>query len=213
MRGLHDLQDCWITRDDCSHIDLEYELRAPRDNEEWRAFHDVRRKVLFENRGKLESYIENHPDDSKPGNHPLILLFKGVIVGVIRIDISETVALFRRVAIREDLQQLGHGRVLLELAEAFAKAEGCSEARCNAAVEAVGFYERCGYAPDVSAPAPRWLVQQIIIFKGFVRVPPASCSLRAASGAPMIRIYQLGRYVLHESTSFDRTRSHFSDDK
>ena len=133
---------------------LEHELRAPRNSEEWRAFHDIRRKVLFESRGKREAYIENHPDDSKAGNHPLIVLHRGIVVGVIRIDISGTVAWFRRVAIREDLQRLGHGRALLQLAEAFAKAEGCKDARCNAAVEAVGFYERCGYAPDVSTPAP-----------------------------------------------------------
>ncbi len=64
------------------------------------------------------------------------------------------VAWLRRVAIRDDLQRAGHGRVLLRLAEGFAKAEGCDEIRSNAAVEAVGFYERCGYARDVSAEPP-----------------------------------------------------------
>jgi GNAT superfamily N-acetyltransferase len=127
---------------------VEYELRAPRSSNEWRTFHEIRRKVLFENRGKVDAYIENHPDDSKAGNHPLILIYKGDIIGVIRIDISESVAWLRRVAIREDLQRLGHGRVLLRLAEAFARAEGCTEVRSNAAVEAVRFYERCGYVRD-----------------------------------------------------------------
>src|SRR5215213_1151031 len=106
-------------------IELEHQLRRPANEEEWRAFHDIRRKVLFENRGKVETYIQNHPDDSKPGNHPLVLLYKGDVIGVMRIDISGTVAWFRRVAIQEDLQGLGHGRVLLRLAEAFGKAEGC----------------------------------------------------------------------------------------
>jgi GNAT superfamily N-acetyltransferase len=73
---------------------------------------------------------------------------------VIRVEVCETVAWFRRVAIQEDVQRLGHGRVLLRLAEAFAKAEDCTEVRSNAAVEAVGFYERCGYAPDLSEPGP-----------------------------------------------------------
>lgn len=134
--------------------ELEHELRPPADSEEWRAFHDIRRRVLFENRGKLETYNENHPDDSKPGNHPLILLYRGMIAGVIRVDISGTVAWLRRVAIREDLQRLGHGRALIRMAEAFARAEGCKEARCNAAVEAISFYERCGYAPDLLTPGP-----------------------------------------------------------
>ena len=135
-------------------IENEHELRPPRSDEEWAIFHAIRRKVLFENRGKGESYIENHPDDFKAGHHPLILLYKGEITGVIRVEICETVAWFRRVAIREDLQRLGHGRVLLRLAEAFAKAKGCKEVRSNAAVEAVEFYESCGYARDLSVPAP-----------------------------------------------------------
>jgi GNAT superfamily N-acetyltransferase len=110
--------------------------------------------VLFENRGKSETYIENHPDDLKPGNHPLILLYKGIVVGVVRIDVCESVAWLRRVAIREGSQRLGHGRALLRLAEAFAEARGCNEVRSNAAVEAVGFYERCGYARESTDSAP-----------------------------------------------------------
>jgi GNAT superfamily N-acetyltransferase len=132
---------------------LEYELRAPGSNEEWLAFHAIRRQVLFENRGKVETYVENHPDDFKPGHHPLIFLYQGLVIGVIRVEVCDSVAWFRRVAIREDLQRLGHGRVLLRLADAFAKAQGCNEVRSNAAVEAVGFYDRCGYTRDLSATA------------------------------------------------------------
>lgn len=135
-------------------IEFQHELRTPQSDEEWRAFHDIRRKVLFENRGKGETYIENHPDDVKRDNHPLVLLYDGAVIGVIRIDVSDSVAWLRRVAIRDNLQRSGHGRVLLRLAEAFAKAEGCDEVRSNAAVEAVGFYERCGYARDLSAAPP-----------------------------------------------------------
>jgi GNAT superfamily N-acetyltransferase len=129
----------------------EYELRAPDSDEEWRAFHDIRRKVLFENRGDADRYIESHPDDLKSGNHSLVLRYKGEVVGVIRVDLEEEVAWFRRVAIREDLQRLGHGRVLLRLAEEFAIAKGCSEVRSNVAIDAVGFYERCGYGRKESS--------------------------------------------------------------
>ena len=132
----------------------EHELRAPVTDDEWLSFHTIRRRVLFENRGKSEIYIENHPDDRKSGNHPLILLHKGVVIGVVRVDIDESVAWLRRVAIHEDFQRLGHGRVLLQLAEAFAQAQGCSEVRSNAAVEAVGFYERCGYLSELTDSAP-----------------------------------------------------------
>lgn len=132
----------------------DYELRAPRDLEEWTALHAIRRKILFENRGKHDTYIENHPDDFKTGHHPLVFLYKGVVLGVIRIEVGGKVAWFRRVAIREDRQRLGHGRVLLRLAEAFAQAQGCSEVRCNAALDAAGFYERCGFSADVTITGP-----------------------------------------------------------
>jgi GNAT superfamily N-acetyltransferase len=134
--------------------EFQHELRTPRSEEEWRAFHAIRRKVLFENRGKSEAYDEDHPDDRKGGNHPLLLLYRGEIIGVLRIDVAGNVAMLRRVAIRDDLQRLGHGRVLLRLAEAFAASQGCDEMRSNAAVEAVGFYERCGYTRDLSVQSP-----------------------------------------------------------
>lgn len=133
---------------------VEHELRAPTTNDEWLAFHSIRRRVLFENRGKSEIYIENHPDDQKTGNHPLILLHKDIVIGVVRIDVSESVAWLRRVAIDENFQRMGHGRVLLQLAEVFAEAQGCDETRSNAAVEAVGFYERCGYARELTDSSP-----------------------------------------------------------
>jgi GNAT superfamily N-acetyltransferase len=133
---------------------FQHALRTPQTDEEWRALHAIRRKVLFENRGKTEAYIENHPDDFKPGNHPLILVYEGDVIGVLRLDIAAPVAWLRRVAIREELQRQGHGRVLLQLAEAFAQAHGCHEIRSNAAIEAVEFYERCGYTRDLSQAGP-----------------------------------------------------------
>src|SRR5262245_66330679 len=101
------------------------ELRTPSSTEEWQAYHSIRRKVLFENRGRFGVYDENHPDEHRKGNHPLLLLLDGEAIGVIRIDINGDQAIFRRVAIREDLQRAGHGRVLLTLAESFAQEKGC----------------------------------------------------------------------------------------
>ena len=149
-------------------IEAQHQLRAPTSDDEWKTFHDIRRKVLFENRGKSETYNANHPDDAKPGNHPLVLLYNNDVIGVIRVDISNTSAWFRRVAISEDLQRRGHGRALLRLAEDFAQAQGCSEVRSNAAVEAVEFYERCGYERDESAPAPP---NSVPVRKSFFRMP------------------------------------------
>ncbi|HEY7183660.1 MAG TPA: GNAT family N-acetyltransferase [Blastocatellia bacterium] len=128
-------------------------LRGPENEDEWRVYHAIRRKVLFENRGRFGVYNENHPDEFEKDNHPLILFDRDTPIGVIRVDVRDRVAWFRRVAVREDLQRAGHGRALLSLAEAFAREAGCNEARSDVAADAVGFYERCGYSRDLSTPA------------------------------------------------------------
>jgi GNAT superfamily N-acetyltransferase len=129
-----------------------YTLRSPENEEEWRVYHAIRRKVLFENRGRFGIYNENHPDEFEKENHPLILFERDTPVGVIRVDIHDRVAWFRRIAVREDLQRAGHGRILLNLAEAFARETGCGEVRSNVDAGAIGFYERCGYSRDLSMP-------------------------------------------------------------
>ena len=130
----------------------KYELRTPNSTAEWQAYHAIRRKVLFENRGQFGVYDENHPDEHSKGNHPLLLLLDSKAIGVIRVDINGNQAMFRRVAIREDLQRAGHGRVLLTLAESLAQEKGCLQIWSEVAPDAVGFYERCGYTFVPSVP-------------------------------------------------------------
>lgn len=131
----------------------DYHLRRPSRDDQWCAYHLIRRKALFENRGRFGIYNESHPDELQSGNHPLILVWRGEPIGVIRVDVRDDVAWFRRVAVRQDLQRAGHGRVLLQLAESFARQQKCNEARSNVAVDAVAFYEHCGYSRDFSTPA------------------------------------------------------------
>ena len=122
------------------------ELRAPASDVDWAAYHAIRRHVLFELRGHDSEYNANHPDEHRPDNHPLIFCAADVAVGVIRIDVRTPVATFRRVAIRADLQRRGYGRRLLEYAERFAREHGCARAESHVDPNAIGFYERCGYA-------------------------------------------------------------------
>jgi len=136
-------------------LNTDYILRPPQNDDEWAAYHAIRRAVLFENRGQIGVYVENHPDESKPNNYPLVLVHSGVIIGVIRVDIDQRVAWFRRVAIRHDMQSSGHGRWLLRLAEAFAREKDCVEIRSNVDRDAIGFYVRCGYAADTSTTDQR----------------------------------------------------------
>lgn len=133
----------------------EYELVSPADVDAWRAYHGIRREVLFEARGQFGVYNENHPDDRAAGNHARLLLHRGDPVGVIRIDISEHEAIFRRVAIRLDVQRGGQGRALLSLAQEFAVAHGCRRLASYVAPDAVPFYEKCGFSIEWEPAAGR----------------------------------------------------------
>ncbi len=73
------------------------------------------------------------------------MLYRGEPVGVVRIDVEQTTAICRRVAIRSDVQRLGHGRMLLTLAQQFARGKGCERLVSHVAPDAVEFYEQCGF--------------------------------------------------------------------
>ena len=125
-----------------------HQLLRPRSDAEWEAYHTIRRTVLFERRGRFGVYDPSHPDEHHPSNVPLLLMCDREPVGTIRVDLADGEALFRRVAIREDVQRRGHGRTMLALAEEFVRAQGVNRIRSHVDRGAVGFYERCGYARD-----------------------------------------------------------------
>ena len=127
-----------------------YRLRPPATDDERHTYHDIRRSELFARRRREAVYDENHPDERAPGNHPLVLEWNGEIIGTIRVDVEATLAIFRLVAIRSDVQRGGHGRAMLALAEQFARARGCTMVRSFVAPDAVGFYERQGFSHDDS---------------------------------------------------------------
>jgi GNAT superfamily N-acetyltransferase len=130
----------------------QYDIVRPSTPDEWRDYHEIRRRVLWERRGRYGVYDESHPDEWKLGNHPLVLMHGDAAVGVVRIDIVGRRAILRRVAIREDVQKMGHGRALMELAEKFARDHDCIELYSFVSPEAVGFYERCGFRRDPEDP-------------------------------------------------------------
>ena len=130
------------------------ELRAPATEAEWLAYHAIRRQVLFERRGRGSEYDPNHPDEHRRDHHPLVLWHNNAPVAVIRVDIDGDTATFRRVAVREDQQRHGLGRLLLVLAEQFARSRGCSRVESHVDAGAIGFYERSGYSRVINA-APR----------------------------------------------------------
>jgi GNAT superfamily N-acetyltransferase len=121
-------------------------FRRPATDEEWAAYHAIRKRVLFDLRGRSDAYDADHADEHRPEHHPFVLWEGGEPVGVIRIDVNGKLAVFRRVAVRDDLQRRGHGRRMLEAAERFASEQGCTRVESHVDPHAVDFYERCGFA-------------------------------------------------------------------
>lgn len=120
-------------------------LISPTTEEEWAAYHRIRRTVLFESRGSFGVYDPSHPDDRAPGNFAKLLVCDPHHVGVIRIDLAADVAHFRRVAIDEPWQRQGFGRELIRLSESFAIERGARRVESSVAADALGFYSKCGY--------------------------------------------------------------------
>ena len=126
-----------------------YELRLVATPQERQAMHDIRRVTLFTaDRGVV--YDENHPHDVNPANQCFLLVLDGQPIGVVRLDPrGEHEGVVRLVAILPALQRQGHGRVLGELIETEARRRGMVELGLNAREDAVGFYQRMGWAPEI----------------------------------------------------------------
>jgi GNAT superfamily N-acetyltransferase len=137
---------------------MKVEFRPVITESDWAAYHAIRRRVLFEVRGNGAAYDPDHPDEHARGHHPFVLWDVDVAVGVIRVDVKDAVAVFRRVAVREDMQRRGYGREMFAAAERFAIENGCTRVMSHVDPDAVGFYERCGFRRDGPVKAHRVVV-------------------------------------------------------
>lgn len=132
---------------------MGYVLDKVTTESDWRDYHALRRSILWDARG-LSGYDEHHSDEYLPANHPLLLKLDGRPIGTTRLDdFRNGKGAVRLVTIAADVQRQGHGRVLSELVEAFARGLGIKTMFVNAAVEAVGFYEKMGWQHYVWEPA------------------------------------------------------------
>jgi GNAT superfamily N-acetyltransferase len=128
------------------NLDLEQcALVDPQSDADWSAYHDIRRRILFERRGEHGVYDANRPDERAPGHYPKLLVRASHYLGAVRIDVAGATAYLRRVAIDEPYQRRGFGRTLLALAEAFARAQSSTRIESSVARDAVPFYAKCGY--------------------------------------------------------------------
>jgi N-acetylglutamate synthase-like GNAT family acetyltransferase len=132
---------------------MTYQLAIVATEQDRDVYHAIRRAELFDAKGR-NNYLADHPDETRPDHYQLLLKWNGSGVATTRFDILRAgVAAIRLVAVTRTQQGRGHGRVLAELTEAFARGKGVSKLVVNAAPDAVGYYERLGFGPEDWDPA------------------------------------------------------------
>jgi N-acetylglutamate synthase-like GNAT family acetyltransferase len=124
---------------------MGYELIEVKTDGDLRDCHSLRRQVLWEARC-LSGYDEKNRDDYVSTNHLLLLKLDGRTIGTARLDdFQNSTGGVRLVAIALDLQGRGHGRVLSELVEHYARRLGLKILFVNSVPEAIGYYEKMGW--------------------------------------------------------------------
>jgi N-acetylglutamate synthase-like GNAT family acetyltransferase len=128
---------------------MSYELVEVTADSDWGDYHSLRRRVLWEARGR-SGYNERHPDEHLAANHPLLLKLDGRSIGTTRLDnLGDRRGVVRLVAIAADVQRRGHGRVLSALVEDYARRLGLRTLLVNADPQAVGYYEKMGWEAGI----------------------------------------------------------------
>lgn len=127
------------------------ELKDVVTEADWESLHRLRETVLFtEARHPGIKYDRAHPHDTNPAHIKLLLVDDGVPVGTTRLDPrADGSVIVRLVAITPERQRQGLGRELERVALARAREMGAHKVMLNAAADAVGFYEKCGWVREV----------------------------------------------------------------
>jgi len=120
----------------------------------------VRREVFIEGQG----IDEREEMDGRDGEclHLLAVGGRGEAVGTVRLRVVDGLAKLERLAVREPWRGRGVGARLVEAFEREARARGLGAVLLGSQVEAIGFYEACGYRlegdPFLDAGIPhRWM--------------------------------------------------------
>jgi GNAT superfamily N-acetyltransferase len=114
-----------------------YRLGPPRCDQDWHAYHGIRRKVF---------HLPRPEEPMSPECHPLLLFLEDHPIGAIQVDeLRDAAAALRLVAIDPAWQGGGHGRAMIARAEQYVRDLGCEKAVVYSTPEAAGFYQTVGY--------------------------------------------------------------------
>jgi len=122
---------------------MTIEIRTPENEAEWVAYYDLRFKILRAPLGKERGSERNDGDLS--GKH-FALYDDGILKAIARLDQTEKgVSQVRFVAVDENSQGKGYGRLIMEATEEDSKKDGNSKMILHARDYSVDFYLRLDY--------------------------------------------------------------------
>lgn len=123
------------------------EITSPKTKEEFKAYYALRFRILRE---PLGQHRGSEKDDYEPISHHFMAIDTDTreIVGVVKLFEKESgVGQFSHIAVAEEYQHKGIGRMLIETVEKKARELGYTRLGTLTRLTATGFYERCGYQP------------------------------------------------------------------
>ncbi len=119
------------------------EIRTPQTDQEWLDYYDLRYRILREPLGKERGSEKNEGDET--GIH-FALYENNTIKAIARLDLQEdNQAQVRFVAVENDSQGKGFGRLIMLETEKKAKQLNCSKLVLHARENALEFYKRLNY--------------------------------------------------------------------
>jgi N-acetylglutamate synthase-like GNAT family acetyltransferase len=120
-------------------------ITSPKKREEFKAYYDLRFKVLRETWGMQKG---TEKDDYEPISTHFMAVDDetGQIVGVVKLMEKEPgVGWFSHMAVSPDLQHKGIGKLLLNFVEEEGKRQGFATLGCQARLNTTKYFEKAGY--------------------------------------------------------------------
>lgn len=118
-------------------------IRAPKTDQEWEAYYNLRYKIL---RAPLNQPLGSERSDGDLTGQHFALFHEGTIRAIARLDQAEEgVSQVRFVAVDDTIQGKGFGRIIMEAAEKASIEQGNQKMVLQARDYALDFYLRLGY--------------------------------------------------------------------